>query len=236
MIMATQMQFHFAQSGCPCKSGRNCWAIRLAGWLALFLNARCSLHAILHSHLFFVPFVHTYFSPSLFGFGIFCFDFTHFGLFLFLHCQLFSGGCINASPAGKRRIANGIQQQQFGSGGDDGLFGISGKLSTANDVDGNNAFGRITPATTAITAIVIAACVLIISVFAIVVVILQVRIQYTKHIAYLLWKIVCSHADQLVVRSRRMLEIVVGQCHWPQNIDSSSLCLVVVVVVATDYT
>lgn len=101
----------------------------------------------------------------------FYFDFAHLGLFLFPLCQLFSGGCINASPAGKRRIANGITQQQFG---DDGLFGISGKLSTANDANGNNVF---TPATTAITAIAIAACVLIISVFGIVFVVLQVRIH-----------------------------------------------------------
>lgn len=116
-----------------------------------------------------------FFCPRI---GIFCFDFTHFGIiFLFFAANYFSGGCINASPAGKRRIANGIQQQQFGGGGDDGLFGISGKLSTANDISGNNAFGHITPATTAITAIAIAACILIISVFAIVFVILQVRIK-----------------------------------------------------------
>ena len=98
------------------------------------------------------------------------FAFAHFGCFCFL-CQLFSGGCINASPAGKRRIANGIEQQQFG---DDSLFGISGKLSIANDGNGNNGFGRITPTTTAITAFAVAACVLIISVFAIVFVVIQV--------------------------------------------------------------
>lgn len=93
---------------------------------------------------------------------------------VFVSCaNYFSGGCINASPAGKRRIANGIAQQQFG---DDSLFGISGKLSIANDGNGNNGFGRITPATTAITAIAIAACVLIISVFAVVFVVIQVCI------------------------------------------------------------
>lgn len=103
--------------------------------------------------------------------------FIHFGCFCFL-CQLFSGGCINASPAGKRRIASGVEQQQFG---DDSLFGISGKLSTANDGNGYNGFGRITPA---ITAIAIAACVLIVSVFAIVFVILQVRIIYVSFFIY----------------------------------------------------
>lgn len=70
--------------------------------------------------------------------------------------------------AGKRRIANGIQQQ-FGV---NSLLGISGKLN--DDENGNNGFGRITPTTTAITTIALAACVLIISVFAIVVAVLQV--------------------------------------------------------------
>lgn len=166
MIMATQMQFHFVE--CPLQKRQN--SKRNGAALAAALFWICwNLHAICRFH---VPF---FFWSSVSSFTRSClsfyFDFAHLGLFLFPLCQLFSGGCINASPAGKRRIANGITQQQFG---DDGLFGISGKLSTANDANGNNVF---TPATTAITAIAIAACVLIISVFGIVFVVLQVRIH-----------------------------------------------------------
>lgn len=131
----------------------------------------CNLNEIFHSYAI----------EFLFE-NILC-AFTHFGCCFFVSfCQLFSGGCINASPAGKRRIANGVEQQQFG---DDSLFGISGKLSIANEGNGNNGFGRITPATTAITAIAIAACVLIISVFAIIIVVLQVRIFNSFHIKHI---------------------------------------------------
>lgn len=119
---------------------------------------------------------------SFLAFLLYCLltDVDCFFLSLFPLQNYFSGGCINASPAGKRRIASGVEQQQFG-GGDDSLFGISSKLSISNDGNGNNGFGRITPATTAITAIAIAACVVIISVFAIVFVVLQVRSIFKHH-------------------------------------------------------
>lgn len=110
----------------------------------------------------------------------------------------FTGGCINASPAGKRRI---VEQQQFG---DDNLFGVNGKLSTGNDGNGNNGFGHITPTTTAITAIAISACVLIISLFAIVIIVLQVKKKKQKkrihththvpHFVVPLWMSLFSHA------------------------------------------
>lgn len=86
------------------------------------------------------------------------------------HFHFYLGGCINASPAGKRRIAN--EQQQFG---DDNLFGITGKLSIVNDENDNNGYGSIISATTPITAIALTACALIISLFAIIFIVLQVN-------------------------------------------------------------
>lgn len=136
-----------------------------------FCEKRQNSNKLTEVHCFLSNVIYIQFAiAAQFFFSCCLFEFAHFGCFCFL-CQLFSGGCINASPAGKRRIANGIEQQQFG---DDSLFGISGKLSIANDGNGNNGFGRITPATTAITAFAVAACVLIISVFAIVFVVIQV--------------------------------------------------------------
>lgn len=91
----------------------------------------------------------------------------------YVNVGIFAGGCINASPAGKRRIANGIEQQQFG---DDSLFGISGKMNIVNNDGSPNGglSGRFSSTTAAITSIAIAACVLIISLFAIIFVVLQV--------------------------------------------------------------
>lgn len=169
MIMVSWMQFHF-----------HCVHI-----CVLFSKRDKTQNKLAEVHCFVSNVIYIQFAMAVqFYFFLCClFASAHFGCFCFL-CQLFSGGCINASPAGKRRIANGIEQQQFG---DDSLFGISGKLSIANDGNGNNGFGRITPATTAITAFAVAACVLIISVFAIVLVVIQVC-TILPFVFFSLWK------------------------------------------------
>lgn len=86
-----------------------------------------------------------------------------------------SGGCINASPAGKRRIAAAAEQQQFGSsyGNSGGLYG-----NLLDDADaatgGNGLLTRFGSPLTAITAIAVAACLLIVTVFAVIFAVLQV--------------------------------------------------------------
>lgn len=89
-----------------------------------------------------------------------------------------TGGCINASPAGKRRIAAAAEQQQFGSsyGNSGGLYG-----NLLDDTDGsatgvNGLFSRVGSPLTTITAIAVAACLLIVTVFAVIFAVLQVGI------------------------------------------------------------
>lgn len=84
-----------------------------------------------------------------------------------------SGGCINSSPAGKRRIAVGAEQQlsQFGGGGvDEGNFGGVG----LNGADSTGVLAHVGSPFTTITAIAIAGCLLIVTVFVIIFAILQV--------------------------------------------------------------
>ncbi|XP_037934689.1 furin-like protease 2 [Teleopsis dalmanni] len=85
------------------------------------------------------------------------------------HCDKDTGGCINASPAGKRRIAAGAEQQQFGSsyGNSGGLYG-----NVLDDENSGIGAGLGSPFTT-ITAIAVAACLLIVTVFAVIFAILQ---------------------------------------------------------------
>lgn len=85
-----------------------------------------------------------------------------------------TGGCINASPAGKRRIANGADQQQLSSVADDALMG-NGKESTGLLSHFGSAF-------TAITSIAVAACLLIITIFVIIFAILQVSRYFWLYI------------------------------------------------------
>jgi len=93
----------------------------------------------------------------------------------------YEGGCINASPAGKRRIAVGVEQQQFGSsyGNTGGLYGnlLDDKfaLGGGNGKSGDSFFSRVGSPFTTITAIAVAACLLIVTVFAVIFAILQVR-------------------------------------------------------------
>lgn len=94
--------------------------------------------------------------------------------------SFYPGGCINASPAGKRRIAAGAEQQI----GDDislVLNGIGGKSSvTGSGGDAgetNGLFVRFTSTTTAITSIAIAVCALIVTLFVIIFAVLQVNIN-----------------------------------------------------------
>ncbi|XP_059222311.1 furin-like protease 2 isoform X2 [Stomoxys calcitrans] len=91
------------------------------------------------------------------------------------HCDKDTGGCINASPAGKRRIAAAAEQQQFGSsyGNSGGLYG-----NLLDDSDGASGgvgglFSRFGSPLTTITAIAVAACLLIVTVFAVIFAVLQ---------------------------------------------------------------
>ncbi|XP_075157350.1 furin-like protease 2 isoform X2 [Haematobia irritans] len=90
------------------------------------------------------------------------------------HCDKDTGGCINASPAGKRRIAAAAEQQQFGSsyGNSGGLYG-----NLIDDTDGTTGvgglFSRVGSPLTTITAIAVAACLLIVTVFAVIFAVLQ---------------------------------------------------------------
>uniref|UniRef100_A0A1A9VBT7 Furin-like cysteine-rich domain-containing protein n=1 Tax=Glossina austeni TaxID=7395 RepID=A0A1A9VBT7_GLOAU len=94
------------------------------------------------------------------------------------HCDKDTGGCMNASPAGKRRIAAAAEQQQFGSsyGNSGGLYGnlvddVDGKTSVGGSLGGY--FSRVGSPLTTITAIAVAACLLIVTVFALIFAILQ---------------------------------------------------------------
>lgn len=84
----------------------------------------------------------------------------------------FAGGCINASPAGKRRIAAAAEQQQFGSAYSGGLYG--GFLD--EDVTGNGGgyFSHMSSPLTAITAVAVAACLAIVTIVVVVFAVLQV--------------------------------------------------------------
>ncbi|XP_053949686.1 furin-like protease 2 isoform X1 [Anastrepha ludens] len=91
------------------------------------------------------------------------------------HCDKDTGGCINASPAGKRRIAAAAEQQQFGSAYSGGLYG---GLLDEDAVGGNGGafggfFSRVGSPLTTITAIAVAACLLVITVFALIFAVLQ---------------------------------------------------------------
>lgn len=79
-----------------------------------------------------------------------------FGLFFL------AGGCINASPAGKRRIAAGAEQQ-FGS-----------PYNSFDDSSSNGVLARVGSPLTTITAIAVAGCLLIVTVFAVIFAVLQV--------------------------------------------------------------
>lgn len=96
---------------------------------------------------------------------IFCFFF----LSTFLDCStlICTGGCINSSPAGKRRIANGAEQQQLSSVADDALMG--------NGKDSTGLLSHFGSAFTTITSIAVAACLLVVTIFVIIFAILQVR-------------------------------------------------------------
>lgn len=93
-----------------------------------------------------------------------------------------TGGCINASPAGKRRIAAAAEQQQFGSsyGNSGGLYG-----NLLDDSDGSTSasglFSRVGSPFTTITAIAVAACLLIVTVFALIFAVLQVSTKVLRH-------------------------------------------------------
>lgn len=121
-------------------------------------------------------------------FFVFLIIFIYLHLFIFLLCFLCSsnifrwlpgclhclhwkiGGCINASPAGKRRIASGAEQQ-LSSVADDALMG-SGKDSTGLLSHFGSAF-------TSISSIAVAVCLLAVTIFVTIIVVVQVR-QYEQ--------------------------------------------------------
>lgn len=80
------------------------------------------------------------------------------------HCDKDTGQCINASPAGKRRIAAGAEQQ-FGN--NDGYnMGLS-------DGEPTGVLSQVVSPFTTITAIAVAGCLMIVTIFAIIFAILQ---------------------------------------------------------------
>lgn len=83
------------------------------------------------------------------------------------------GGCINSSPAGKRRIAVGAEQQY----GDDSNFGGT----DLSGMDTTSVLSHVGSPFTTITAIAIAACLLIVTIFVIIFAVLQVRIFQHKY-------------------------------------------------------
>lgn len=84
----------------------------------------------------------------------------------------FAGGCINASPAGKRRIAAAAEQQQFGSAYSGGLYG--GFLDEDTSGNGGGFFSRMSSPLTAITAVAVAVCLAIVTIVVVVFAVLQV--------------------------------------------------------------
>lgn len=82
------------------------------------------------------------------------------------------GGCINASPAGKRRIAVGAEQQ------------LSEDLAAGLGLDNEAAestgiFSRVASPFTTITALTVAACLLVVTMFVIIFAVLQVNQNQT---------------------------------------------------------
>lgn len=101
---------------------------------------------------------------------------------------------MNASPAGKRRIAAAAEQQQFGnsysfgSGGSySGSFGENGEIFNSGGGVGsmsdtssstlNRYISRLNSPVTTIAAISVSACLLIITIFAVIFAVLQVSRQ-----------------------------------------------------------
>nr|XP_036218232.1 furin-like protease 2 [Bactrocera oleae] len=87
------------------------------------------------------------------------------------HCDKDTGGCINASPAGKRRIAAAAEQQQFGSAYSGGLYG--GFLDEDTSGNGGGFFSRMSSPLTAITAVAVAVCLAIVTIVVVVFAVLQ---------------------------------------------------------------
>lgn len=82
------------------------------------------------------------------------------------------GGCINSSPAGKRRIPIGAEQQQISPFGDENDFFTGGKSETTG------VLSHVASPLTTITALAVAGCLLIITVFVVIFAVLQVRFQF----------------------------------------------------------
>lgn len=87
------------------------------------------------------------------------------------HCDKDTGRCINASPAGKRRIAVGAEQQ-FGSN-DGGGYGL-------DDGEPTGVLSHVGSPLTTITAIAVAGCLLIVTIFAVIFAVLQRNSYSTK--------------------------------------------------------
>ncbi|XP_028894681.1 furin-like protease 2 [Zeugodacus cucurbitae] len=87
------------------------------------------------------------------------------------HCDKDTGGCINASPAGKRRTAAAAEQQQFGSAYSGGLYG--GFLDENVSGSSGGYFSRMSSPLTAITAVVVAVCLAIVTIVVVVFAVLQ---------------------------------------------------------------
>lgn len=83
----------------------------------------------------------------------------------FLFFFFVEGGCLNASPAGKRRIAIGADQQF-----NDEFF--NGRMSSGET---NALFARFGSSFSAIVAVAVAACVLIVTLFGVIFAVLQVN-------------------------------------------------------------
>lgn len=86
-------------------------------------------------------------------------------------CDKDTGGCINSSPAGKRRIAAGADQQL-----DDDFANAADERLTSAGV-----FSHVGSPLTAITAIAIAACLLVVTIFVIIFAVLQRTTTSNSH-------------------------------------------------------
>lgn len=79
-----------------------------------------------------------------------------------------TGGCINSSPAGKRRIAVGAEQQL----NEDLAAASLGLVHDGSEATG--LFSRVASPFTTITALTVAACLLVVTIFVIIFAVLQV--------------------------------------------------------------
>lgn len=83
------------------------------------------------------------------------------------------GGCINSSPAGKRRIAVGAEQQL-----NEELAAGLGLVHDGSESAG--LFSKVASPFTTITALTVSACLLVVTIFVIIFAVLQVLHRFNR--------------------------------------------------------